>query len=156
MAVTCPLCHRLATVEAPCSTCWRTLPPADRAPWIRRMRRDEALAPVAHRDPVRTAPPTLAAYVAYLEALLVEAATPQPTAPTVDPVTLPGLDDLACPRCGSRLLWSLYASGEGSAYCIRSGHATARTQHPQIADGTCSWTGPIERTPGGGVRLVTP
>ena len=156
MAVTCPLCHRPATVEAPCSTCWRTLPPADRAPWIRRMRRDEALAPVAHRDPVRTAPPTLAAYVAYLEALLVEAATPQPTAPTVDPVTLPGLDDLACPRCGSRLLWSLYASGEGSAYCIRSGHATARTQHPQIADGTCSWTGPIERTPGGGVRLVTP
>ena len=155
MAVTCPLCHRPATVEAPCSTCWRTLPPAERAPWVRRMRQDEALAPVAHRDPVRSAPPTLAAYVAYLEAL-VDASTPQPTAPTVDPVTLPGPDDLACPGCGSRLLWSLYASGEGTAYCIRSGHATARIQHPQIADGTCSWTGPIERTPGGGVRLVTP
>lgn len=147
MAVTCPLCHRPVTVEAPCSTCWRTLPATERAPWVRRMRLDPSLALVAHRDPVRSAPPTLAAYVAYLEAL-VDASTPQPTAPTVDPVTLPGPDDLACPGCGSRLLWSLYASGEGTAHCIRSGHATARIQHPQIADGTCS--------PGGGVRLVTP
>lgn len=151
--MTCPTCHRPVTVEAPCATCWRTLPPADRAPWVRRMRLDPSLAPVAHRDPVRSAPPTLAAYVAYLEALLVEAATPQPTATTVDPVTLPGPDDLACPRCGSRLLWSLYASGEGTAHCIRSGHATARAQHPQVADCSCDWTGPIERAPGGGVRM---
>ena len=68
--MTCPLCHRPTTVEAPCSTCWRALLPADRAPWVRRMRLNPALAPVAHRDPVRTAPHTLAAYVAYLEAQL--------------------------------------------------------------------------------------
>jgi hypothetical protein len=117
------------------------------------MRLDPSLAPVAHRDPVRTAPPTLAAYVAYLEALLVEAATPQPTAPTVDPVTLPEPGDLACPRCGSRLLWSMYGSGTGTAHCIRSGYATTRVDHPQVGDCTCSWTGPIERAPDGGVQM---
>lgn len=153
--MTCPLCHRPTTVEAPCSTCWSKLLPADRAPWVRRMRLDPSLALVAHRDPVRTAPPTLAAYVAYLEAL-VDASTPQPTAPTVDPVTLPGTDDLACPGCGSRLLWSMYEGGTGTAHCIRSGYATTHVDHPQVGDCTCSWTGPIERTPGGGVRLVTP
>lgn len=45
--------------------------PAERAPWIRRIRAGEAeLKPVAHRDPVKDAPPTLLAYVEHLEALL--------------------------------------------------------------------------------------
>lgn len=150
--MSCPTCARPMPVEAPCLTCWADMSPEARAPWIRRMRSDPSLSAVAHRDPVRSAPPTLAAYVAYLEQLqapVVWPGFPPPELSPPDPVVVPGPDDLVCPRCGARLLW-----GGSMAHCIRSGWATTRRDHPQIGDMSCDWTGPIVHTPDGGVELA--
>lgn len=68
MAVTCPLCHRPSSHTAPCLECWRTMEPPKKAAWIFLLRTSPAhaglVAVVGHRDPVKDAPPTLAAYVA--------------------------------------------------------------------------------------------
>lgn len=64
----CPVCHRTpipGAVPQPCAACWRGLTPEARAPFLRTLRASGG--PFAHRDPVPHAPPTLAAYVAYLE-----------------------------------------------------------------------------------------
>ncbi|MCB9760007.1 MAG: hypothetical protein H6739_09260 [Alphaproteobacteria bacterium] len=81
--VSCPLCaarYQVGTTtaappaEMPCGACWRTLRPADKAPWLRRMRAAPAdRQALVHRDPVRYAPPTLQAYVENLERALAAA-----------------------------------------------------------------------------------
>lgn len=72
--MTCPTCHRPAVHAAPCSECWRTMAPADKAGWLFLLRTSTSpahaglVSAVGHRDPVRDAPPTLTAYVLFLEA----------------------------------------------------------------------------------------
>ena len=72
--MTCPTCHRPASRSFPCSECWRTMTPAYKVGWIFLLRTSTSpahaglVAAVGHRDPVRDAPPTLAAYVGFLEA----------------------------------------------------------------------------------------
>lgn len=74
----CPTCHRpsRAPSAAPCVDCWGTWTPEQKAPWIHRLRHDPGLDRVRHRDPVATAPPTLAAYVVWLEAELAAKEAP--------------------------------------------------------------------------------
>ena len=68
----CPVCGSGLTITGaeapsqPCAACWRTLSPEARAPFLRTLRAHGG--PYAHRDPTPYAPPTLAAYVAHLEA----------------------------------------------------------------------------------------
>lgn len=70
--MTCPTCHRPASHAAPCAECWRSMSPTAKAGWIFLLRTGPARAglvsAVGHRDPVKDAPPTLGAYVAFLEA----------------------------------------------------------------------------------------
>lgn len=66
--MSCPICQRPNPAgEAPCAACWRDMPAADKAPWIHRIRTETVFAAVRHRDPVRDAPQTVRAYVAWLE-----------------------------------------------------------------------------------------
>lgn len=71
--MTCPTCPRSASHVFPCVECWRTMTPADKVGWLFLLRtgKGEGLAALrgfAHRDPVKDAPPGLAAYVVFLEA----------------------------------------------------------------------------------------
>lgn len=76
----CPRCGVAYAVPAPCSACWRSMSPRERAPYVAQLRRDPVtFAAIQHRDPVAAVPSewaTLLAYIAHLETLIVARSTP--------------------------------------------------------------------------------
>lgn len=125
----CPICGVPMSVqtsahaeppEMPCGRCWTDLTAAQRASYLYRHRR----APVPerslrHRDPVTYAPPTLAAYVEHLEAIVAaQARDLEALAPDEQ-----GVD--VCAACEGDAGPSPYEAPSGAYVLCAECHATA-------------------------------